>query len=438
MIKRIVLRDVASYDHEGVTFDNLSKVNFIYGGNGTGKTTFSRVLAHPNDFPSCKVEWEGKPVEVVVFNQDFKRDNLKEVMPGVFTIGFEHYKETPHAWFLGKKIGRLEEKAGDETAMAELERLKNEREEILSKIMSLQPTVDNINKMLQQMGFTGFSIQPSVKDAAGYQIQREDGSLVEDSLSEGEKTIIAFLYFIQLLFDGRSINNNTVGKLVVIDDPVCSLDADSMFVVSELVWRIQDCARNQKTPRWRVPVWELYWKKERMGMRLSLPISGIVQVFVLTHNVYFYKQITERQQYADTHYWQLSKQNSVSKAKAYGEDNPIRSEYELLWREVRKVKDGETVVGLPNLMRRIIESYFVVMGGYNKRTLVSEHFSDNPDELAIVNSLAKWSDEGSHGAMDEVFAGDRKTINDKYLHVFEMLFKKLGHEAHYNMMMREE
>ncbi len=31
----------------------------------------------------------------------------------------------------------------------------------------------------------------------------------------------------------------------------------------------------------------------------------------------------------------------------------------------------------------------------------------------------------------------RKTINDKYLHVFEMLFKKLGHEAHYNMMMRE-
>ncbi len=34
MIKKIVIRDVASYDHEGVTFDNLSKVNFIYGGNG--------------------------------------------------------------------------------------------------------------------------------------------------------------------------------------------------------------------------------------------------------------------------------------------------------------------------------------------------------------------------------------------------------------------
>ena len=44
MIKRITIRDVASYDKEGVTFDNLTKVNIIYGGNGTGKTTVSRVL----------------------------------------------------------------------------------------------------------------------------------------------------------------------------------------------------------------------------------------------------------------------------------------------------------------------------------------------------------------------------------------------------------
>lgn len=35
MIKKIVLRDIASYDHNGVTFDNLARVNFIYGGNGT-------------------------------------------------------------------------------------------------------------------------------------------------------------------------------------------------------------------------------------------------------------------------------------------------------------------------------------------------------------------------------------------------------------------
>ena len=72
MIKKIVIRDVASYDHEGVTFDNLSKVNIIYGGNGTGKTTLSRVLAEEAKkekktenslYKDCKIEWDGKPLE---------------------------------------------------------------------------------------------------------------------------------------------------------------------------------------------------------------------------------------------------------------------------------------------------------------------------------------------------------------------------------------
>ena len=41
MIIRIDIKDVASFDIDGVSFDNMQKVNFIYGGNGTGKTTRS-------------------------------------------------------------------------------------------------------------------------------------------------------------------------------------------------------------------------------------------------------------------------------------------------------------------------------------------------------------------------------------------------------------
>ena len=52
MIKKIVIRDVASYDHDGATFENLSKVNFIYGGNGTGKTTVSRVYSRRPPIPT--------------------------------------------------------------------------------------------------------------------------------------------------------------------------------------------------------------------------------------------------------------------------------------------------------------------------------------------------------------------------------------------------
>ncbi len=60
MIKRITIRDVASYDHEGCTFDDLTKVNIIYGGNGTGKTTLSRFLAGPDDGPDMIYDEYGR------------------------------------------------------------------------------------------------------------------------------------------------------------------------------------------------------------------------------------------------------------------------------------------------------------------------------------------------------------------------------------------
>ena len=41
MIKRIVIKDTATFDSTGVELDNLQKVNFIYGGNACGKTTIS-------------------------------------------------------------------------------------------------------------------------------------------------------------------------------------------------------------------------------------------------------------------------------------------------------------------------------------------------------------------------------------------------------------
>lgn len=31
MIKRIVIKDIATFDSEGITIDDLQKVNFIYG-----------------------------------------------------------------------------------------------------------------------------------------------------------------------------------------------------------------------------------------------------------------------------------------------------------------------------------------------------------------------------------------------------------------------
>ena len=98
MIKKITIKNVASYDDEGIVIDNLQRVNFIYGGNGTGKTTLSRCIntCHPNHEYEVhrEVVWDGEEVEVLAYNSDFKQQNLQADIAGVFTIGEEFIQLT--------------------------------------------------------------------------------------------------------------------------------------------------------------------------------------------------------------------------------------------------------------------------------------------------------------------------------------------------------
>ena len=45
MIKSITMKNCASYDSVGVNLENCDKINFIYGHNGSGKSTISNYLS---------------------------------------------------------------------------------------------------------------------------------------------------------------------------------------------------------------------------------------------------------------------------------------------------------------------------------------------------------------------------------------------------------
>ena len=712
MIRKIIIRDVASYDSEGVVLDNLQKVNFIYGGNGTGKTTIGRLLGSENrksEYPSCEVEWDGEELPVLVYNKDFRDKNFAEYIPGIFTLGADAVKaeneikklhqeldnnikkagearrgaekcekdiekeqenlvetlwqmvympnkrfkkcigvqtekkvfaekliklsknqtlkkpsqqkeeelnkrkttlykqvemepwkefstiddivraiaiERHSMWkdpiersndmplrqyvkdevlreklrkvfddryhddlnkiagmesFYNKQIESIEIKAkevieqcktlkyelldaddyeakirllletmkdndalmvkkirdpksvielndtmaqvkalkemieesnkkvrmhnkalkqlnnerkklkndvwrklaweakkyveeserliadkkkdkyayelAEKKTRIEWERLEKEISEKHEGIVSMQPTVDHINQALKQFGFTGFSLQPSKEMGNHYQIEREDGSLVKDTLSEGEVTFITFLYYMQMALQ----EDEDKKRVLVIDDPISSLDSQVMFVVGTMIRQELNKLRSKKEVK-----------------------TPIVQVFILTHNVYFHKEVTfintRMNKSTVCYHWMLYKHGKVTSVKAYQKDNPIKSSYDLLWQELRDWKGDVSEmdnVRLQNILRRIIENYFVVFGGYRLKQLIPENFTDDPEERAIALSFARWYDEGSHDVMDDLYVEAPQAMNERYMAVFRKVFEKLGHLAHYEMMMGE-
>ena len=92
MIKKIQIRNVATYGDSPVELDNLKKINFIYGANGTGKTTISNVISDCVSYQDCALSWQGGvPLESFVYNRDFMERNFNQSdeLKGIFTLGEE-------------------------------------------------------------------------------------------------------------------------------------------------------------------------------------------------------------------------------------------------------------------------------------------------------------------------------------------------------------
>ena len=150
---------------------------------------------------------------------------------------------------------------------ANTERKKIERTiRLLEKdTTSVQPTIDDINSILKFFDFQGFSLAKS-NCGRFYAITRSDGSDAKDTLSEGERSFIAFLYFYHLLKGSTSESGVTTKRIVVFDDPVSSLDSQVLFVVSSLIKKVIEDVREDS--------------------------STVQQAFVFTHNVYFHKEVS--------------------------------------------------------------------------------------------------------------------------------------------------
>ncbi|NJB66689.1 wobble nucleotide-excising tRNase [Desulfobaculum xiamenense] len=278
--------------------------------------------------------------------------------------------------------------------------------EIGASLKNAAKPVDDINKVLCSFGFTNFSLKKE-DDQAHYSIIREDGQKANETLSEGEKTFIAFLYFYQKV-KGISESQSTVeDKIVIFDDPVSSLDSKVLYVVSTLIKSLA---------------------KERKEYKIH-------QLFILTHNVYFFKEVTNQQdaETARSLFWIIRKIGGCSQLERH-EKNPVRTSYQMLWEEVIQAKDNPTM-DVRNTLRRIIENYFELFGNIKKWKL-AEKFDG--DDKVICHSLLQWTNDGSHCVFDDLFVTPSVEVRDNYLRVFREIFIKNEHGEHYRMMMHED
>ena len=87
MIESISVANTATFGDTTERLSSLSTFNYVFGTNGTGKTTISRIIAHSNGYPDCSVSWEnGQELKTAVLNRDFVDKNFDQ-LKGVFTLG---------------------------------------------------------------------------------------------------------------------------------------------------------------------------------------------------------------------------------------------------------------------------------------------------------------------------------------------------------------
>jgi wobble nucleotide-excising tRNase len=114
MIETIIIKNLSSFGESEQSINNLKKINFFYGSNGSGKTTISRVMQNHEQYPDCQLFWKAnRPVKIFVYNRDFidKNFSTNQELARIFTLG-----------------------ENDTNIQVAIVKAKKEREDILTKI----------------------------------------------------------------------------------------------------------------------------------------------------------------------------------------------------------------------------------------------------------------------------------------------------------------
>ena len=320
----------------------------------------------------------------------------------------------------------------------QLTNIRDSLKDLSGKTVETDSAIEKINLMLRDSGMHGFQLEPHESKAHVYKVVRPDGSIA-DNLSEGEKNFIAFLYFYYLVQGSETASEDAREKIVVIDDPVSSMDSNSLFIVSTLVKNMIEVCRNNADN--------------------ENPTTGgnyIKQLFILTHNSFFHQEITYSyvSRYEYVSFFLIRKPYGRSSVR-FCDDinpkepserinvNPVKNSYAVLWQEYSEIRSS---VPLMNVIRKILEYYFLQLCGYegltlrrviltdNKHLFVDDSGNFDEEKYQIASSMLSYISAGSIGINDGMYYIDDCMDIRECRKIFAMIFRIMKQEQHFTKM----
>ena len=292
---------------------------------------------------------------------------------------------------------------------AEIQKLlenSKQRKKIISKeqknTVNIDEAIENINSGLSDLGIGDFRIVKAQNEENMYKIIRDDvDENIFKSLSEGEKMIISFLYFMELCKGKQEAMQIDKKKIIVIDDPITSMSHVYIFNVGRLIFN--EFLNTQKYE----------------------------QVFVLTHSLYFFYELTCMKKEDRDKLQKLVRISKSAKGSKFIDMHyqEIQNDYQAYW---SIIKDNEQPPALiANCMRNIIEYCFTFVEKYE----LSNVFQRPSLKNNRFQAFYRYINRESHSLGQNIF--DFKEFNyDDFKEAFRLVFVEAGYEAHYKKMMK--
>lgn len=281
--------------------------------------------------------------------------------------------------------------------------------------VNIEEAITNIKNGLVDLGIMDFEIKKYSENL--YKIVRgENEDKVFRSLSEGEKMIISFLYFLELCRGKKDATETGKKKIIVIDDPISSLSHIYVFNIGRLIknefFGLKKTKINKETGEKNI---EWSYKYE--------------QVFILTHSLYFFYEITEtnKDYRKDTQSLIRLSKNGNGSTFASMKYEEIQNDYQAYWFIIKDEKQHPTLIA--NCMRNIIEYFF----NFVEKQDLNNFFLQEPLKNNRYQSFYRYINRESHSLGQNIF--DFKEFNyTDFKDAFAELFKVSGYEDHYKKM----